>query len=204
MESPEKYFYEKAIQGLEFHTSRFNTWMNLYTIFVGAFFLAYYNVNTDEHFIRILIAVLGYFASVFWFGSLLGYYSWLISWTEIVTFHEGMIPEIVKNNKLRVYSLVSDSYLRKTGFSTQKITKIFIFFVMLAWLCVFGYELYNLSPNSCHAYCLAFFIPFLLFVLTYIIYLLIKKKILSNLNSHYVLRKRNKKYEIENPQIKMD
>ena len=161
-------------------------------------------MNINEHFIRILVSVLGFFASVCWFGSLLGYYSWLMSWTKIVIFHEGMIPKVKRNNKLRVYSLVSASYLEGTGFSTQKITKIFITLVMLAWLCVFGYELYSISPDSCHAYCLAFSGPSLLFALTYIIFLFIKKKILSTLDNHYFLKEKNLKYEIEDPQKKID
>ena len=36
--------YEKAVEGRNQHYQNYNTWTNLYAIFTGALFVAYYNV----------------------------------------------------------------------------------------------------------------------------------------------------------------
>lgn len=43
-----KYLYEKAIEGYKFNVERYKDWMNLYAIFVGAFFVAYYTIFSSE------------------------------------------------------------------------------------------------------------------------------------------------------------
>lgn len=199
MEEPEKYFYEKTIQGLEFHTSRFNTWMNLYAIFVGAFFIAYYNVSekSNSNFVSTIVIMGGFIATVCWFCSLLGYYSWLLSWTKILLFHEN---NLVKENKsYRVYSMIEKTYLTKTGFSTQKITKVFIFIVMILWLCLLGYQLHQVYQNDCCAYYIAFSAPLLIAGLVWGLISLFRKHLMSNIKSHYVLYQEQGGSEIKEP-----
>lgn len=201
MEEPEKYFYEKAIQGLEFHTSRFNTWMNLYAIFVGAFFIAYYNVSekSNSNFVSTIVIMGGFIATVCWFCSLLGYYSWLLSWTKILHFHED---NLVKKNKrsYRVHSMIEETYLTKTGFSTQKITIVFIFIVMILWLCLLGYQLHQVYQNDCCAYYIAISAPLLIAGLVWGLIFLFRKHLMSNIKSHYVLYQRQGgTYEIKEP-----
>ena len=37
-------FYEKAIEGRNQHYQNYSKWMNYYSLFTGAFFIAYYNI----------------------------------------------------------------------------------------------------------------------------------------------------------------
>ena len=45
-------FYEKAIEGRNFHYQNYNTWANYYAIFTGALFIAYYTMLSplSRHF----------------------------------------------------------------------------------------------------------------------------------------------------------
>lgn len=200
MEDSKKYFYEKAIQGLEFHTSRFNTWMNLYAIFVGAFFIAYYNISEKDNFnfVSIVIIMGGFLATVCWLCSLLGYYSWLLSWTKIILFHEDNL--VGENKSHRVYSMIEKTYLTKTGFSTQKITKVFISIVLILWLCILGYQLHQVYQYDCCAYYIAFSAPLLFAGLVWVLISLYRKRLMSNIDSHYILYKgQDGNYEIQDP-----
>lgn len=40
--------YEKAIDAYQFNVSRYHTWMNYYSIFVGALFVALYTVWPED------------------------------------------------------------------------------------------------------------------------------------------------------------
>lgn len=197
-----KYFYERAIQGLEFHTTRFNTWMNFYALFVGAFFVAYYSLNSDKVFINLIIIVAGYFTSVCWYCSLSGYYSWLKGWTKIVMYYEDLILKTPDKKELRVYSLVDDTYLTNTGLSTQKITKVFIGIVIFSWLCVIGYEM----PKIDKYYDLKlipfieFYAPIFLLAFTCLLYGIFKHWLLSDVSKHYKLSEdANGNYTVKPP-----
>ena len=94
--------------------------MNYYSIFVGALFIAYYSIKSGSSsgFILPIITVVGLISSVCWLASFKGYYSWLISWTQVIQFHEKRI--IGNDDTLRVYTLISKNILEQNGFSTQK------------------------------------------------------------------------------------
>lgn len=175
--------------------------MNLYAIFVGAFFIAYYNVSRDNNsnFVSIVVIIGGFIATVGWFCSLLGYYSWLISWTNILIFHENNLVKENKNH--RVYSMIEKTYLTNTGFSTQKITKAFIFIVMILWLCILGYQIYQVYKNNCEcAFYIAFSFPLLFAGFVWGLILLFRKNLMSNIDSHYILhQEREGTYEIKEP-----
>jgi hypothetical protein len=65
--------YKEAIQGYDFHINRFNAWMNLYAIFVGAFFVAYCTMYGKSSFLDFTIIIAGYITSLCWLGSFIGY-----------------------------------------------------------------------------------------------------------------------------------
>ena len=95
--------YEQAIKGYQFHVQRYQTWVNYYAIFVGALFVALYNIKpsmgnfclctptsslTWELLLSYLVVVLGWLASVCWLASITGHYNWMLSWTHIVKLRE--------------------------------------------------------------------------------------------------------------------
>jgi hypothetical protein len=84
---------------------------------------------------------MGLVASICWLQSFHGYYSWLKSWIKIVHYHEDQIAG--NNSHLRVYSLVFEDAVKKRGYSTQKITRVFINLVILAWLILLTHEIYS-------------------------------------------------------------
>ncbi len=54
-------YYEKAIEGRNFHYHNYNTWANYYSIFTGALFVGFYQVNnasTEMLFLRFLLFLL--------------------------------------------------------------------------------------------------------------------------------------------------
>lgn len=171
--------YEKAISGYQFQVGRYNTWMNYYAIFVGALFVALYSIwpksevetlccvckpvcsriptaaESQEWILPFLISVLGWIASLCWYGALLGYRKWNEHWMGVVQKIEKIIigekPQTT-NEDLKVYldlpksssEDVTPRYIK--GFiSTQKTTGSFIFFVALAW----GGVLFFILSNWC-------------------------------------------------------
>ena len=172
--------YEKAIAGYQFQVGRYNIWMNYYAIFVGALFVALYSIwpkseietlccackpvcgkapaavaESQEWFLPLIISVLGWIASLCWYGALLGYRKWNEHWVGVVQKIEKIIigekPQTT-NEDLKVYldlpksssEDVTPRYIK--GFiSTQKTTGSFIFFVALAW----GGVLFFILSNWC-------------------------------------------------------
>lgn len=173
--------YTKAIEGYQFQVGRYNTWMNYYAIFVGALFVALYSIwpkseietlcctckpvcgkapaavaESQEWFLPLIISVLGWIASLCWYGALLGYRKWNAHWIGVVQKIERIIvgeenpPRTLSDKYPQVYldmptsssEDVSPRYVKRF-ISTQKITGIFIFCVALVWGGVITYILYH-------------------------------------------------------------
>ena len=92
MNDDNKYLYEKAIEGRQFHMECFNHWMNMYAIINGALFAGLYAVEKTSHILSIL--VLGCLAGWFWHFSVHGFYRWIISWIRIVKcYHKSTVAK---------------------------------------------------------------------------------------------------------------
>lgn len=190
-----KFMYEKAIDGYKFIIERYKDWMNLYAIFTGAFFIAYYTLIYIEKYenLKILIIILGLITSVCWFYSFLGYYHWQISWIKMLQYHESLFLKLNINDKeiyndYRVYSLFCKE-VKKPLYSSQKIIKIFLFLIIIGWLILLFNPLKNKILNFidiklCCFICLyVFFILVLIFLIGYFF----RQKCLSNTATMYEL-----------------
>jgi len=175
--------YEKAIEGYQFQVGRYNIWMNYYAISVGALFVALYSIwpnatdgscrccncseptpSLDAWFLPFVISALGFFASICWYGALLGYRKWNGHWMETVQNREKNLNESQrypvyntmpgKNGKYcflkRIWRDIKRRFDCKNStnyaagyVSTQKITGVFIVFIMLAWIAAFAFAMYQ-------------------------------------------------------------
>lgn len=142
-------YYEKAIEGRNLHYQNYNSWVNLYSIFTGAIFVAYYTIlekATSTSFIVILLQFLGLITSICWFSSVRGYYHWIISWIGVVHDYEKKLAELSeKENKYFVYAVLKDvdkKFYHK-NLSTQRITVIFVFCVIIAWILLLIKSFFN-------------------------------------------------------------
>lgn len=160
--------YEKAIDGYQFLVNRYHTWMNYYSIFTGAFFIALYTVwdkaetvkcvcckccetaaSTPDIFLLYLLIFLGWFSSVCWLSSLIGHRAWMGSWIQVVKkWEKSVLGEPSKESWSSVYGkIVTPNTLNTTPqylprfISTQKVTTIFVYAVILAWDVLLGYLL---------------------------------------------------------------
>lgn len=136
--------YDKAIEAYQFHVERYNTWMNYYSIFTGALFVALYSVmdKCDKFdIVKSVITLMGLFASVCWLLSFRGYYFWLISWTKVVQHYEK-----ASQNDKYVYLLIDKKSIEAFGYSTQKVTLYFIYMVIASWSYILFYT--NWSINN--------------------------------------------------------
>jgi hypothetical protein len=155
-ESIEERMYQRSIDVYEFQAKKNSTWMHLYALFTGAFFIAYYTVlpkNIDSSFletfnecfsatsnainndISFFIAFLGLISSICWLGSYHAYHCWLKNYVKLIHMHESEIPEVKANSKLRVHSIGFEKDLvgKIRGFSGEKINRAFIFVVIVGW-----------------------------------------------------------------------
>ena len=128
--------YEKAIEGYQFQVGRYNIWMNYYAIFVRRFysFALYSNLaekakskryvahckpvcgkapaavaESQEWFLPLIISVLGWIASLCWYGALLGYRKWNEHWIKVV---QG-IEMVLNKMYILMFTLPNRNVLRK-------------------------------------------------------------------------------------------
>lgn len=109
--------------------------------------------DSGKWVILLIIAFLGFFASSCWYGALLGYRKWNGHWIKVVKDIEKLVfPDSnntsdskKENNILKVYGDMTTKSQEKPKYyiegyiSTQKITGIFIAFVMAAWAITIGW-----------------------------------------------------------------
>ncbi|MDR0822973.1 MAG: hypothetical protein LBN20_04235 [Endomicrobium sp.] len=145
-ETLEERMYQRAIDAYEFQAKKNSTWMNLYALFTGAFFIAYYKLITssickNEWNIEFLVLMLGGITSLCWFGAYYSHHSWLRNYVKIIQMHEDNLIEqefnkSVNKDKYRVYSIGFAEYLKDGflgGLSGDNISSIFILFVVVGW-----------------------------------------------------------------------
>ena len=132
-------FYEKAIEGRNFHYQNYNTWAHYYAIFTGALFIAYYTITDNAcQFLPAFISIVGLITSICWHLTVKGHYHWMLSWIKIVHAYEEELAKIARNKQqkeYRVYSvyLKSSENVYRENISTQKLTSIFTIFIEFAW-----------------------------------------------------------------------
>lgn len=139
-----KYLYDKAIEGRQFHMECFNHWMNMYAIFNGALLVAFTALSkVDNEFFIILITLLGIITSALWCFSVHGYYDWIISWINVVSFYETKL----ENESVYIYRLFAKTK-PKFPFSTQKCTQCFTMCVLNSWIFTFLYQLISVFKSK--------------------------------------------------------
>ena len=144
-------YYEKAIEGRNFHYQNYNTWVNYYSIFNGALFVGYYSLLQEKSsFLLFFITLLGFISAFCWHSTVKGHYIWMISWINIVHDYEEELKKISTNDeKYYVYSVYTrpkkDFYMK--NISTQKMTSTFTFIVCIAWGILIGYSLFYLMDS---------------------------------------------------------
>ena len=158
--------YKIAIDGYQKHWEHYNHWMNMYSIFNGALFVAFYSIiketiknescitNTPFFLLLFLICILGCVSSWFWHFFVRGFYRWLISWIEVVKKQEKRFreqnlsgEEDIESKFFHVYGafIQPKEQFSKTfstkPFSTQKLTRNFTLIVSIAWSFITTYLL---------------------------------------------------------------
>lgn len=178
-------YYEKAIDGRNFHYQNYNTWANYYSIFTGALFVGFYTIIKDDYspckFLSFLIVILGLITSVCWNLTVKGHYHWMLSWIKVVHKYEKELANFSKkkgNPQYFVYSVYfkqNENSLQK-NISSQKLTSKFTFVISLAWALLLFLMILNqlrklkiVSLNSECCWCV-FSILFAL-ITTFVIYL---------------------------------
>lgn len=96
--------------------------------------------NNYEYYL-ILVSILGLIVSILWLLSILGHNAWTNSWMKIIEKYEMnplyslVILDSKYNTKDHKLQEPFDQRAMPLGFSTSKITIIFISFVIIAWIC---------------------------------------------------------------------
>lgn len=147
--------YEQSVKAYQFQVTRYNTWMNYYALFVGALFVAFYNVPTagsDIQCLPIIISLLGIVASICWMASLIGNCAWMNNYIQTVKENERIFfeepvqqnDENLTNPDLSVYRHIHQGeqipkVYYKEFISTQKMTQWFVGAVLAVWIYIFIY-----------------------------------------------------------------
>ena len=193
--------YQRAINVYEYQGNKNSTWMHLYAIFTGAFFVAFYNLKLkgDEFNIYIfLILIMGLLTSICWLGTYHAYHSWLKNYVKTMHFREDKLlneryeskgwDEANKEirmeyiNHLRLHTLGFSKDLKDGffgGLSGEKINKLFICFVVLGWM--FSLLLYAFKAGFEYFIFTTMFVVVLLFFLIIIFVIFMKSNGIKNM-----------------------
>ncbi|MBD5440231.1 MAG: hypothetical protein HDR33_04325 [Treponema sp.] len=182
-------YYEKAIEGRNFHYQNYNTWANYYSIFTGALFIGYYTVlnlkDCNTTFFKFLIILIGLMTSICWNLTVRGHYHWMLSWIKIVQDYEKKLANFLKKNGMQGYFVYSVYAERcENGFhkniSSQKLTSRFTFSVSIAWAFLLVSPVYDFLCNfkailnfCCVSYCFCIVSVLISSVVTFLLYLII-------------------------------
>ncbi|MBQ3610107.1 MAG: hypothetical protein IJA03_08720 [Bacteroidaceae bacterium] len=154
---------------------RYHTWMNYYSLFNGALLVAYCTIlvstgqviemgggiSTENGItgnarlfqlectywnILSLIAVLGCVASYCWYLSAIGHYHWIGRWRKVLMKQENY-PKL----DFRDVEICNFTNRAMHYHSTFKITKFFIFIVLLSWIfvCYSSITIDNFQVDCC-------------------------------------------------------
>ena len=153
--------YKLAIEGRNEHYKNYNAWVNLYSIFTGALFVGYYSVlDKNNSFISLIIAIAGLVASLCWYLSVMGYYSWMVSWISVVQdYEERLNNEALPSGNIKeskyVYSVHIDKHKKYDYVSTQKVTKFFVRFLSLLWNVIIFKTLWDCKYGFLKDFCIS-------------------------------------------------
>ena len=140
--------YRIAIEERARHQQNYNHWMNMYAIFNGALLVAFtaFSKPCNEFFL-ILITLLGIITSALWCFSVNGYYEWIISWINVVSFYESKLKN--GNESVYIYRLFSKSETENNfPFSTQRCTRCFTKCVLVSWIFTFLYQIISVFKSK--------------------------------------------------------
>ena len=151
-------YYEKAIEGRNFHYQNYNTWVNYFSIFTGALFVAYYTImeKNNCNFFSFIVLILGIVTSICWNKSIKGHYHWMLSWIKVVQDYEKKLAKLSNKNKqlsYYVYSVYKGEpcdFFQK-NISTQRLMVKFTFIVIVAWILLLLkkiYDYFDLNLNN--------------------------------------------------------
>ena len=202
------HFYEKAVEGRNFHYRQYVTFVNQYSIFTGALFVAFYTLLGKHFYFALFVAVLGLVTSVLWLCSVKGFYIWNQSWINIVKFYEERLNKDRKvPDSCFVYGLFHEDteksciLTRAKRYSTQKLTMLFVYVVLLSWIMTIVWLIVSrCCPCICEmlkreCMCFTLIICAVCLLLVFIIwgvYSYVNKELYDNVDNHYKLTSRSK------------
>ena len=160
--------YRIAIEERARHQQNYNHWMNMYAIFNGALLVAFTAIpRADNEFLILLITLLGVITSTLWCFSVHGYYDWIISWINVVSFYESKLKN--GNESVYIYRLFAKTK-SKFPFSTQKCTLYFTKCVLISWIFTFLYQIISVfkSKNISIRECICENVCVLIFLILFI------------------------------------
>ena len=194
-------FYEKAIEGRNTFYAQYLKYMNLYAIFTGALFIAFYSlVNPDNRngldLYALVVSLVGLLTSILWLCSVKGYYAWILNWINVVKYYEECLNEGCKVQDSRfVYGLFCESDTKKCflispfRYSTQKLTMLFVEITILGWLVVIFLQMQKFMVCFCECcICLSIQLLFFLFAIIMVLLLCFREELKDNVETHYQLK----------------
>lgn len=189
--------------------NRYHTWMNYYSLFNGALLVAYctllvstgwviqqqfsckttYKLECGYWDFLIMIAFLGIVASYCWLLSMIGHNHWLNNWRQKL---QGRYPNImndisVEDSLVSQLSNICGKRVLPGFYSTAKITQIFIWTVITAWIMIFIYSISKYIKCDFSIFCIgiiSLIIAWILCIFRHIIHYILG----SNLNRFTINR----------------
>lgn len=153
--------YKILIEARNFHYNNFSKWLTYFYVAIGAIFIGYCTLLSSEREIKdietleIMILILGYIVSIFWYLSAKGYYHWNINFISLVNHYEQNLLKYP--NEHRVYFVHANKNRENNywcpasgaNISTSKIAILFAFIISLFWGILLAKTLFWESLSEC-------------------------------------------------------
>lgn len=153
--------YKILVTARNFHYDNFSKWMTYFYVAIGAIFVGYCTtVKQTGSNMSLLLLVLGYLVSLFWFIACKGYYYWNLNFIKLVNYYESKVLKWEKSE--RIYTAIANkntsgniyiSPISGANISTSKVTMFFSYTICVSWGCLFLNKIVcSLAGNVCLHY----------------------------------------------------
>ena len=175
----EKFRFEQLVKARDNNNTIFNFWMTFFTVAIGALFVGYTQLITNNNEDKVLtfgVLILGYFVSFIWYLSCKGYHWWVRNWIYLIIHHE---QKLSPNNRVYscFYQMCNEGSIFKpfayANISTAKLLWLFSFGVTVSWCILLIHKLDSMINLFC------FIQNKILLILTYLMVSIILTMLLS-------------------------
>lgn len=138
--------YQRLIDARNYHYDNLNKWLITFYAIIGALFLAFYTLYSNDAIIEVelIVAIVGYIVSISALLSIKGYFYWEYNWIEKLYRFEKNVLRLKGDEQVYSSLINKEKYdfpccpIKSANVSTTKVALFVTFGVAVAWGFIIG------------------------------------------------------------------